>query len=307
MKTSLRTLLAAGCALPLLASGFTAAAQTAAKATLALSPAKPTSGVTAAIAKSGKAASLARVTESLDSQLMDRLNATRKFTLVARSDLDALLKEQELAGSGNVAKSDDAAKAGQITGAKFLLVTTVDDFDDNTEKVEMTTLNRVAFVRRVRFGGTARIYDSSTGGLLESVVVRLEETDNRVDQAGFQRSGEPTDTLLLTLAGKVAEQVASRVADAAFPVRVLVKRDKQITLNRGEGAGVSVGQLWNVFATGEKLVDPDTGEVLGMEEVLVGRARIVSVQPKFSTAEILDDTGIDKGAVMRPAPAPDGH
>jgi len=306
MKTSLRTLLAAACALALGAPSFTAAAQTTiTKPTLALSPAKPTAGVSAAITKGGKVASLSRVTESLDSQLMDRLNATRKFTLVARSDLAELLKEQELSNSGNVAKADDAAKAGQITGAKFLLVTTIDDFDDNTEKVELTTLSRVAFVRRVRFGGTARIYDSSTGNLLESVVVRLEETDNRVDQAGFQRSGEPTDTLLLTLAGKVADQIANRVADAAFPVRVLVKRDKQLTINRGEGAGVSVGQLWNVFAVGEKLVDPDTGEVLGMEEVLVGKARIVSVQPKFSTAEILDDAGIDKGAVLRPAP--DGH
>jgi hypothetical protein len=86
-------------------------------------------------------------------------------------------------------------------------------------------------------------------------------------------------------------------------MRVLVKREMQITLNRGQGAGVEVGQVLNVFAQGETLIDPDTQEVLGREEVLIGKVRIISVQPKFSTAEILEDFGINKGAVLRPAPA----
>jgi len=64
-----------------------------------------------------------------------------------------------------------------------------------------------------------------------------------------------------------------------------------------------VDQIWNVYAVGEELIDPDTKESLGKEEVLVGKARIVSVQPKTATAEVLEDTGIDKGAVLRLPPA----
>jgi len=60
--------------------------------------------------------------------------------------------------------------------------------------------------------------------------------------------------------------------------------------------------LFNVFALGEPLIDPDTQEMLGREEVRVGKVRIVSVQPRFSTAEILEDLGITKGTVLRPAP-----
>ena len=59
-----------------------------------------------------------------------------------------------------------------------------------------------------------------------------------------------------------------------------------------------------MFAVGEELIDPDTKESLGKEEVLVGKAKIISVQPKTSSAEIIDDKGIDKGAVLRLPPQP---
>jgi hypothetical protein len=108
--------------------------------------------------------------------------------------------------------------------------------------------------------------------------------------------------LLVDTVQEAATSVATHVADVIFPVRVLTKRDKQVTINRGEGGGVEVGQLWNVFALGEELTDPDTKESLGREEVLVGKAKITNITPKTSTAEILEDTGIDKGAILRLPP-----
>jgi len=80
---------------------------------------------------------------------------------------------------------------------------------------------------------------------------------------------------------------------------VLIKRDKEVTINRGEGGGVAVGETFNAYALGEELIDPDTKESLGREEVKVGKVKITQVNPKTSIGEILDDTGIDKGAVLR--------
>lgn len=271
------------------------------KAPLAVSAIKPLPSLSSAMTASGKANSLARVVEAYDSQLIDRLNASRKFEIVGRSDLKEVIKEQELAASGNVASGDpNAAQAGQLAGAKYLLVGTIDDFEDATEKMEFANLNRVGYKRKIRLSTTAKIYDSTTGKLMESVNVRLEKKDDRMDQEAIQRNAEQTDALLLEITRDAAEQIATRVADVVFPIRVLIKRDTQITINRGEGTGVEVGQMFNVYALGEQLVDPDTGEVLGSEEVMVGKARIESVRPKFSTAEVLEDMGIAKGAVLRP-------
>jgi curli biogenesis system outer membrane secretion channel CsgG len=274
-------------------------AQTA-KEPLAVSAIQPLPALTAAMAKAGKADSLARVVEAYDSQLIDRLNAGRKFEIVGRSELKQILKEQELAGSGNIAATDpNAAQAGKLAGAKYLLVATVDDFEDATDKITFTNLNRVGLKRKVRLSTTARIYDSSTGKLMESVNVLVEKKDDRMDATDLTTNAEQTDALLLETTRDAAERIATRLADIVFPIKVIVKREKQITVNRGEGGGLKVGQLWNVFAVGEELIDPDTKESLGREEILVGKARIVSVLPKTCTAELIEDFGIERGAVLR--------
>ena len=67
---------------------------------------------------------------------------------------------------------------------------------------------------------------------------------------------------------------------------------------------MTVGDTFNAFALGQELIDPDTKESLGREEVKVGTVKITQVNPKTSMADILDDTGIDKGAILRKAPQP---
>jgi len=86
-----------------------------------------------------------------------------------------------------------------------------------------------------------------------------------------------------------------------FPAKILIKRDTIVTINRGEGGGMAEGDVFNVFAQGEELKDPDTGEVLGREEVKVGKVKITQVGAKTTQAEILEDTGVDKGAVLHKA------
>lgn len=268
------------------------------KETLAVSSVQPTASLKASMEHAGKALSLGRVVEAFDSQLIAQVNATRKFDVVGRSDLKDVVKEQELGQSGNVdAKS--AAQTGKLAGAKYVLVTTIDDFEDSTERMEFKSLNQVGLKRKVRIGAVAKIYDSSTGKLLESANIKIEKKDDRSDAVDLQKNAELTDALLADAVQETATRVATRVADVIFPVKVLAKRDRQITINRGEGTGIQAGQVWNVYALGEELVDPDTKESLGREEVLVGKARIVDVTPKTSTAEILEDTGIDKGAILR--------
>jgi hypothetical protein len=49
------------------------------------------------------------------------------------------------------------------------------------------------------------------------------------------------------------------------------------------------------------MIDPDTKESLGREEVKVGKVKISQVNPKTSLASVLEDTGITQGAVLRKA------
>jgi hypothetical protein len=113
------------------------------------------------------------------------------------------------------------------------------------------------------------------------------------------KDGELTDDMMVAVSRSLAEHIANRVADVIFPAKILIKRDMQVTINRGEGAGVVVGDVFNVFALGQEMIDPDTKESLGREEVKVGKVRVAEVDPKFSKADVLEDTGITAGALLR--------
>jgi len=270
------------------------------KATLGVSSIKPTPSLAASVKPANKL-ELGRITESLDSQLIDRINATRKFDVVGRSDLNDVLKEQDLGASGNV-DAKTAAQAGKLTGAKYLLVATIDDFQDYVETATFEGTGNTATKRVFRLSIVAKVYDSTTGKLLESANFQTGNNDFKQIQQERNysvKNGELSDEMMVALSRSLAEQIANHLTDIIFPAKVLIKRDNQITINRGEGGGVVVGDIFNVYALGEELIDPDTKESLGREEVKVGQVKISQVNPKTSIADVISDTGIDKGAVLR--------
>jgi curli biogenesis system outer membrane secretion channel CsgG len=272
------------------------------KATLAVSSIKPTPSLDASV-KPDKKLELGRIIESMDSQLISAISTTRKFDVVGRSDLSDLLKEQDLGASGNV-DTKTAAQAGKLTGAKYLLITTVDDFQDYVETATFEGTGRSATKRVFRLSVIGKLYDSSTGKLIESANLQTgndEFKDISENKSYTTKDGNLTDEMMVAVAKNMAEKIANHFADVIFPIKVLVKRDKQVTVNRGEGGGVAVGDTFNVFALGAELIDPDTKESLGREEVKVGQVKITQVNPKTSLADVLDDTGIDTGAVLRKA------
>jgi hypothetical protein len=60
---------------------------------------------------------------------------------------------------------------------------------------------------------------------------------------------------------------------------------KSIVVNRGQGSGIQVGEVYEVYAIGESMKDPRTGIDLGGEETLLGDIVIRRIAEKFSVAE----------------------
>ena len=272
------------------------------KETIGVTAVKPTQAILKSVDRDGKRISLDRVLQSMNGQLIDRINATRKFQVVARSDLDDILKEQDFASSGNVDLNDkSAAQQFKVAGVKYLVVTTIDDFQDYNEVAAFQGTGRSATKRVIRLSCVGKIYDSTTGKLLESTNFQISNKDVSENKTYSVRDSNLNEDLLVAIAREMSGKIANRVTDVIFPPKVLSKRDKQITINRGDGTDIAVGQIWNVFALGEELIDPDTKESLGREEILIGKVKIIGVLPKTSTAEIIEDHGIDKEAVLRKA------
>lgn len=258
--------------------------------TLALGRVKATPAILTSAAEAGRKNAIDRMSQALDGQLLAALQQTRKFTVLARSDADALIEEAGAAG-----------RAFDFGDAAYLLVVTIDDFQDFTQTATFATVGKTATKRVVRFSAVAKLYESATGKLAETANFQEQNLDTEEALANAASSGgELSESLLLALTRRMGEKIAHRVTDVAFPARILAKTGKIVTINRGDGTGIATGQLWEVFALGEELRDPDTGAYLGREEVSVGQIRIQRVTARTAQGEVAgEDLGIDRGAIAR--------
>ena len=276
-----------------------------AKTPVAIGAVKVTPSLVATLGQRGQALELGRVQESLDSQLVSAFQQTRKFDVIARSDLKDVVLEQDLGASGNVDRADpNAAKTFRLAGAKYVVVSTIDDFQDNVQEAEFKEIGKKATRRQVRLSMVAKVYDTTTGRLLETANLQLDNSAfvRNPEFLVAEKGSNLTEKALQEMARIMAEKTAMRVTDVLLPAKVLAVRDGSVTLNRGDGTGIAAGQTWRVFAQGDALVDPDTGENLGAEEVPVGAIRITAVNPKTSVGEICgENRGVAKGCVLRPA------
>jgi curli biogenesis system outer membrane secretion channel CsgG len=258
--------------------------------TVAVSKVKANPSVLASAEQANKTLSIARMLEAVDGQIISALQETRKFEVIARSDADALIEEAAAAG-----RSFDFGEAD------YLVVVTIDDFQDIVQTANFAAIGKTAEKRLIRFSVVAKIYDAKTSKLIESANFQEEAMDlsEQVSNITTDNNQSMTDGLLVGLTRTISEKVSNRVVDIAYPVRIIAKTGKIVTLNRGDGSDIAVGQMWEAFALGEELIDPDTGISLGREEVSVGTIRITRVSPKTSQAGIIDDFGIEKLGLVR--------
>ena len=247
-----------------------------------------TEAVTKRMGKQGVGLSLDSVLQALDSQVYDRVLNTKRFEILERSDADALAKESAATGEAFTFKKAD-----------YVLTIRVDSFNDRMEERKLASLGKTVRARTIELSAVAKITEGATQRAIASTNFKVSKRDseNRSENTS-ERVGEGSDDLLIQVVSDMAQKIASRAAEVISPARVIGKRDKIVTINRNDQSGIKVGQTWEVFVLGDEMVDPDTGDK-SREEVLVGKVKVTRVTPQNSQAEIVDDTGIDKGAVVR--------
>jgi len=277
--------------------GWCAAASSALaqRETIAVGAVKVTPAVATKLSNARKTLSSEQMSQSLMEQFINSLNATRKFQVVVRSDLKDLITDDDKSRALN----PDKQKGFNLAETKYLTVLTVDDYEDQTQRLEQKITNTTLTKRTIRLSLIAKIYETGSGKLLESTSKSISSTDAQQTLNEASNDAEVTDSLIRTVVKDSADWAATQVADVIFPVKVIAKTDKTVTVNRGEGSGVAADQVWRVFAVGKEMIDPDTKEILGREEVEIGKVRITDVLPKFSRATVLEDRGIAEGAVLR--------
>lgn len=276
------------------------------KMRIGLGAVKVLPSLTAQLTKSDQLNLVNRAAETIEGQMADALQNTRKFEIVARQDLDELLKEQGFQGGIIIDATDPkAAVAARVKGVEYLVLTTIDDFVDVEQSTYSQEMQMAVSRRTLRMSAIVRIYNSSTGVLLESMSVPVQTEGGgatRVTAGDRMKNDKAEDnSVYVDLINQLSMRCAQRVTDILYPAKIVAITGSFITLNRGAGTAINRGELWEVFAAGNELRDPDTGELLGKEEMKVGEIVISEVLPKSSRAQIYgENRGIAPGQVARP-------
>ncbi len=239
-----------------------------------------------------------------------------KMDVMERGQLTQILEEQGLAAAG---LTTAAGGLGGLTGVDYLVIGSVTRFGATEDKTSVSTSSGVGSLlgRRgrqaagnglstskvsVSMGVDLKVTDVSSGRIVVADEVSgTVETGSAFSVGGVQQSSGSADPF-----ADVQRVVATRIAEAIVTTRVPVKiigvqGDGVLVLNYGD-VFFGVGDVLAAYSVGESFVDPDTGEVLGSEEQLIGQVEVVSTTAKLSRARPLDEQTYATGTVLRRIP-----
>ena len=231
-------------------------------------------------------------TKMLSSELITFLVNTRKFDVIERDRIDAILKEQSFSHSGMV-NIDSAVKIGKLLGTDYMVMGRVEVVRVVKKDTDIPYTN---YVKHTTIGDmivNMRIVDTETGKIVSAKKVKTHMVSNG-DQAA--------EVFFDKLKEKTVKKLVIEIIDGVFPIKVVGVEGNLVFLNRGIGAAnFKVGDHLDVYQIGKDLIDPDTGESLGSSEIKIAEIEISSIQTKKSIAKIIDLTGesIPVGSICR--------
>jgi len=247
------------------------------------------------------AGELRKVVEGEATRLTDEVVAalvkSRKLEVIERERTRKITNEQILGESGEVLPTK-AVEIGKRLGADYLVLGSI-AFHEISEKFDsIPGTNRWRRSLKAQIDVDIRLVDSTTGRVIDRQRGHGAH-DSEEPSNGPEALDLPGD-FMDTVHRKLVEDLARKVIDGIYPMKVLAFTDDVITINRGEGTGLVEGQWVEIFMVGEEMIDPDTGETLGSEEIKLCEAQVIAILPKYSKARVSGRVAdVPRGSVVR--------
>ena len=247
--------------------------------------------------------------QELTRQIEEAVRATRRFSLFERSGeilRSSVLLEQDFAKAGQALHN--AAEAGKLANVQFIAQPIITHASVAVRRIQQE--ERPGQYRYSASGSlavTVKLLDTTSGEIMFQTTRETALPQN--NNVGSGQSGANDETLVRAAAWRAlatdeAARITNAVVGSLFPIQVMKVQGSDIFVNRGEGAGISVGEQYQLFSVGAPLIDPSTNEKLGDAEQLLADVEIVRVTPRFSVARAKATLSGDAkaGDVLRPAP-----
>jgi curli biogenesis system outer membrane secretion channel CsgG len=237
--------------------------------------------------------------KSLIDRITNSIVNTRKFDVVDNARLKEIIIEQQKADSG-ISEVKGAPQGGKVKSAGYVIYGTVLSFVAYSKAIELNGVIGSKLTCTLELN--VRFTDAETGELVASKIVKVEESEKRLNAVKFESRGNLGCAPIQRAVQVASEQVVDKLMELAFPTVILKVAGDQVYINLPEERA-RPDMLLHVFTKGEELTDPDTGESLGQSEALVGDLKVIRTFPKYAIAEPippLTAAKLVKGMNVRP-------
>lgn len=227
------------------------------------------------------------------------LTQSRRFAMLDRQFADVVDKELAQYKS-DAFSAEETARIGKKAGTDYLVVGALSKYEIVDQSIHMSMSDRTIPRKTARAVLQLRLIDVATGQIKYA---KIFDTGDHTARTSSSAEG---------MLGSMAEKASSEIISSVYPIAVVAADASSVTLGQG-GDTIKAGQRFQVYALGETLKDPYTGESLGRRESAVGMIEVTSVTDRLSTGKILDGSAAIAGAkdmivrmatsVAAPAPA----
>jgi curli biogenesis system outer membrane secretion channel CsgG len=242
---------------------------------------------------------------------MNELVKSGKFTVIERQRLDAILQEQGLSLSGQVSASS-AVSAGQLLGVDYMLTGRITKFGERQVGGQAGWRIAMSAKKKTLEGGlSVRLINTTTGEIVFADEATGENSNFKFTVFGTGGGVDYDETAVDKVFRPAVEELSRKLIDKSSSLsgsdgsrpapqgKISKVSGGLVYLNMGATKGVQVGDTFTVFALGEEIIDPDTGESLGSEETEVGKVEVVEVKEKYSKAKVTSGSGMTAGSAVR--------
>jgi len=250
--------------------------------------------------------------------LVTELVKSGKYRVIEREQLAAMMREKNLSLSGDI-DARTAVKIGKMLGVEYLIAGVITQLGatDRNATVPSNLLKGLPSMnirsQKIDAALDARAFSTSTGEIIWADSAKDETSDasvfvsgaggGAVDHTKVDRILRPVVQKLAVSFGKtdVKTSGVGGHGDASGIVAKIANVDgATLYINAGSEGGIKVGEEFTVYRVGKQIKDPDTGEVLGADEVKVGRVKVTAVKgPRFSTAAAVSGSDFKTGDTLR--------
>ena len=193
----------------------------------------------------------------------------------------------------------------RVSGIDYLIYGTITQLGAKSEKIGFGSFATAKAT--VSMAVDLRITDVHTGEIRYAGTVQQSINAGTTTQFGGISTGRQSDASsdLGEIQRTVAKSIANVVVTNIFPVKVVAINNGVVFLNYGSSI-LTEGDYLEISSLGEKIIDPDTGIVLGNTEKEIGIIEVTEATGKFSKAKVVsgEESDIAAGYIARPTSAP---